>query len=118
LNQERGIIQQLDSGSKRLQGYLSCLCVLCAESGCPSHPVLISKSGVSTIFRQFRVSLCPVAVHRELHPFKKGKMARCGWVGGRGGSFFIINGRDGFRFFRALLFQKRLRSITDFSPDI
>ncbi|KRX66777.1 Zinc finger CCCH domain-containing protein 10 [Trichinella sp. T9] len=47
-------------------------------------------------------------VHRGLYPFKKGKMARCGWVGGRGGSFFIINGQDGFRFFRAPLFQNRL----------
>ncbi|KRY23174.1 hypothetical protein T12_7069 [Trichinella patagoniensis] len=47
-------------------------------------------------------------VHRGLYPFKKGKMARCRWVGGRGGSFFIINGQDGFRFFRAPLFQNRL----------
>ncbi|KRY27831.1 hypothetical protein T01_10358, partial [Trichinella spiralis] len=68
--------------------------------GCPSHRVLLSGSGadlqVPTMLRQFRVSLCLVAVHRGLYPFKKGKMARCGWVGGRGGSFFIINGRDGF----------------------
>ncbi|KRX20097.1 hypothetical protein T07_11418 [Trichinella nelsoni] len=63
---------------------------------------------VPTMFRQFWVSLCPVAVHRGLYPFKKGKMARCGWLGGRGGSFLIINGRDGFRFFRTSLFQNRL----------
>ncbi|KRY42752.1 hypothetical protein T01_12731 [Trichinella spiralis] len=56
----------------------------------------------------FWVSLCPVAVHHGLYPFKKRKMARCGYLGGRGGSFLIINGQDGFRFFRAPLFQNRL----------
>ncbi|KRZ85082.1 hypothetical protein T08_237 [Trichinella sp. T8] len=57
---------------------------------------------------QFWVSLCPVAVHRGLYPFKERKVARCGWLGGRGGSFLIIDGRNGLRFFRATLFQKRL----------
>ncbi|KRX28377.1 hypothetical protein T07_5837 [Trichinella nelsoni] len=56
---------------------------------------------------QFWESLCPVAVHRGLYPFKGRKIARCGWLGGRGGSFLIINGRDGSRFFRAALLQNR-----------
>ncbi|KRX21423.1 hypothetical protein T07_9471 [Trichinella nelsoni] len=57
---------------------------------------------------QFWVSLCPVAVHRGLYPFKERKVARCGWLGGRGGSFLIKDGRDGFRFFRTALLQNRL----------
>ncbi|KRY42853.1 hypothetical protein T01_2486 [Trichinella spiralis] len=61
---------------------------------------------VPTMFGQFWVSLCPVPVHRGLYPFIQRKMARCGWLGGRGGSFLIINGRDWFRFFRAALLQK------------
>ncbi|XP_003376681.1 conserved hypothetical protein [Trichinella spiralis] len=56
---------------------------------------------------QFWVSLCLVAVHRGLYPFKERKVARCGWLGGRGGSFLIIDGRDGFRFFRTALLQNR-----------
>ncbi|KRY37504.1 hypothetical protein T01_15936 [Trichinella spiralis] len=69
----------------------------------------VPNTSVPTMFRQFRVSLCPVAVCTSWTlPVKKGKMARCGWVGGRGGSFFIINGQDGFRFFRTPLFQNRL----------
>ncbi|KRZ49614.1 hypothetical protein T02_1666 [Trichinella nativa] len=57
---------------------------------------------------QFWVLLCPMPVHRGLYSFKERKIARCGWLRGCGESFLIINGRDGFRFFRALLFQKRL----------
>ncbi|KRY42753.1 hypothetical protein T01_9485 [Trichinella spiralis] len=63
---------------------------------------------VPTMTGQFWVSLCLVAVHRGLYPFKERKVARCGWVGGRGGSFLIIDGRDGFRFFRTALLQNRL----------
>ncbi|KRX33172.1 hypothetical protein T05_13262 [Trichinella murrelli] len=44
---------------------------------------------------QFWVLLCPVPVHRGLYLFKERKIARCGWLGGRGESFLIINGRDG-----------------------
>ncbi|KRX29109.1 hypothetical protein T09_10245, partial [Trichinella sp. T9] len=42
-----------------------------------------------------------MAVHGGLHSLKKRKMARCRWHGGRGGNFFIVNGEDGFCFFRA-----------------
>ncbi|KRY71321.1 hypothetical protein T4B_1275 [Trichinella pseudospiralis] len=45
---------------------------------------------------QFQVSLCPLAVNRGLCACKNEKTARCGWLCGRDGGFFIINARKGF----------------------
>ncbi|KRY34323.1 hypothetical protein T01_795 [Trichinella spiralis] len=79
-----------------------CVKLLQASDGRPgSHGSYTWDFQVPTMTGQFWVSLCPMTVHRGLHPFEKRKMARCGWLSGRGGSFFIINSRDGFRFFRA-----------------
>ncbi|KRY65672.1 hypothetical protein T4B_5932 [Trichinella pseudospiralis] len=51
-----------------------------------------------------------VAVYRRVYPFKKGQNAGCGWLGGRGGSCFIINDQNKFCFFRVSFFQRRLFS--------
>ncbi|KRX40098.1 hypothetical protein T06_10010, partial [Trichinella sp. T6] len=75
---------------------------------CAIHGLGDQDLQVPTMIGQFWVLLCPIPVHRGLYSFKERKIARCGWLGGCGGSFLIINGRDGFRFFRALLFKKRL----------
>ncbi|KRZ11310.1 hypothetical protein T11_4835 [Trichinella zimbabwensis] len=64
-----------------------------------------------TMFRKSGETFYPLVVHSGSQAFINRELAGCRRLSGHGGGFFVIDGKDGFRFFSTSFSQNRLFSI-------